>query len=57
MNIEKIDKLVENNYLIKNKHPNFPIYSYCYSQKCAIEEYWNDITLNCRGTSLDNNGD
>ena len=56
MNIEKIDKLVEDNYLIKNKHPNFPIYSYCYSQKCEIEEYWNDITLNCRGTILDNDG-
>jgi putative RNA ligase len=57
MNFGKIKQLVEDGYIDKNKHPVFPIYSYCYSMKTEIDEKWNKETLNCRGTIIDENGE
>ena len=56
MDLFKLNQLIINNYINKVKCPNLDIYSYCYSQKCEIEENWNDITLACRGLVLDLEG-
>ena len=56
MDLFKLNQLINDNYINKVKHPALDIYSYCYSQKCEIEESWNDITLACRGLVLDKEG-
>lgn len=37
-------------------HPTLPLKIYNYSRECAWEKKWDNITLNMRGTILDNNG-
>lgn len=45
--------LLENKYINKAKHPNENIYLYNYTEKCKREEFWNEVTLWCRGLILD----
>lgn len=42
--------------LEKNDHPSLPLSIYNYSRECQYKESWDDITLNMRGTILDNEG-
>lgn len=48
-----LDYLTNYGYIIKAKHPLLDIYLYNYTDKCKTEEYWNEITLWCRGLILD----
>ncbi len=40
----------------KNVHPTLPIAIYNYSRECQFTEAWDEITLNMRGTVIDNEG-
>lgn len=42
--------------VVKQDHPTLPLSIYNYSRTCQYESNWDDITLNMRGTILDNEG-
>ena len=50
---EELEKLYQDGYLAKQKHPELDIFILNYSQKCQFEQLWNPITLLCRGLVLD----
>jgi RNA ligase len=57
----KYDLSILNDYIdrglvIKQDHPNLPLSIYNYSRECQYSGKWDDITLNCRGLVLDNDG-
>lgn len=54
--INKVKELIDNGYLISQKHPTEDLTIYNYSQKTQYEGYWNEITLACRGLILDSQG-
>jgi RNA ligase len=54
--IDLIQKYVDDGLLEKNDHPLFPIAIYNYSRECQFSENWDHITLNMRGTVLDQSG-
>ncbi len=56
LDIKIINEYVEKGLLLKQKHPEFPIYIYNYSRKVQYEKLWDDITLMARGLILDDNG-
>jgi RNA ligase len=53
LNKENILKLIDEGYLIVNKHPDKELYIYNYSKTTQFERYWNELTLMCRGLVLD----
>jgi len=57
----KYDLSILNDYIdrglvIKQDHPSLPLSIYNYSRECQYSGQWDDITLNCRGLVLDNEG-
>ena len=42
--------------VVKQDHPTLPLSIYNYSRTCQYDSAWDDITLNMRGTILDNEG-
>jgi len=59
MNEFELDKLkiyIDNGYINQIKHPVYDISLYKYTRKTVFERYWDDYTLNLRGTVLDSNG-
>lgn len=48
-----IDKLIEDEYVMVNRHPYFPLRILNYSRKTQFEKYWNEMTLLCRGLIID----
>ena len=57
----KFDLNILNDYLekglvVKNDHPTLPISIYNYSRTCQYENNWDEITKQCRGLILDNEG-
>lgn len=48
-----LEHLLSFGYISKSKHPTAELYIYNYTQKCKREEYWNEVTLWCRGIILD----
>ena len=53
LNREEILKLVEDGYLLMNKHPEKELWILNYSKTTAFEKYWTDLTLMCRGVVVD----
>ena len=51
--IQELEKLYQDGYLAKQKHPTLDIFILNYSQKCQFEQLWNPITKLCRGLVLD----
>lgn len=47
---------VENGYVSKQVHPHLPLTVFDYTPKTQFEQYWNDVTLHCRGLVVDNDG-
>lgn len=56
LDIEKINSLIDEGYIIKNSHPDGELFIYNYSQKAQWEKYWTDETLQCRGLIADKDG-
>ena len=51
-----LNNYIERGYIVKQDHPNLPLSIYNYSRTCQYEGRWDNITLNCRGLILDNEG-
>jgi len=56
INLEKINELVEQGYIDRQQHPQFPLYIYNYSRKCQYEAFWTEETMMCRGLITDFEG-
>lgn len=55
MNTVLLKEMMSKNYIRVNKHPNYDLYIYNYTQSAQFERIWNEVTLNCRGLILDEN--
>lgn len=55
-NIETINEYVAKGLLDKCEHKELPIAIYKYSRNCQFEWIWDNVTMNMRGTVLDENG-
>ena len=53
MDFKEVAKLIKNGYIRKQKHPEFPLYIYNYTQKCQFERMWTPETMSCRGLIVD----
>jgi len=49
----ELDKLVEQKYLRKVFNEDKTLVLYNYTDKCTYDRYWNELTLNARGTVYD----
>ena len=54
--LDRINKYIADGLVVKQEHPSLPISIYNYSRTCQYESKWDDITINCRGLVLDNEG-
>jgi RNA ligase len=52
-NKELLIEMINEGFVMKNKHPNHDLYIYNYTQKTQFERVWNEVTLACRGLILD----
>ena len=53
MNIELLEKMVEEKFVSVQKHPEADLYIYNYTQKAQYSREWNEVTLQCRGLIMD----
>jgi RNA ligase len=51
-----LNDYIERGLIIKQVHPTLPLSIYNYSRTCQYDKLWDEITLNCRGLVLDNEG-
>jgi RNA ligase len=56
INIGEIERRVEQGLINKQKHPEFPLWIYNYSQRCQFDRAWDEYTTMCRGLILDEQG-
>ena len=54
--LDILNDYIERGLVIKQVHPTLPLSIYNYSRTCQYGRMWDDITLNCRGLILDNEG-
>jgi RNA ligase len=47
---------IERGLVIKQVHPTLPLSIYNYSRSCQYDKLWDEVTLDCRGLVLDNEG-
>jgi RNA ligase len=55
-NLDVLNKYAEDGLLIKKTHPTLPLTIWNYSRACQYGGLWDDITINFRGTILDDSG-
>ncbi|WP_409416005.1 T4 RnlA family RNA ligase [Flavobacterium sp. PS2] len=55
MNTVLLKEMISKKYIRVNKHPDYDLYIYNYTQSAQFERIWNEITLSCRGLILDEN--
>jgi RNA ligase len=53
INWNKLQELIEKQYIAVQKHPSSGLYIYNYTQKAQYEEYWPSEVLMCRGLIVD----
>lgn len=51
-----LNEYINNGLIQCQSHPNLPLKIYNYTRECQYLKKWDDITLNMRGTILDNDG-
>ena len=56
MMLEKLNRYYEDGLLYKQVHPSLPLIIWNYSQTTQFENYWDEITLMCRGLVTDDKG-
>ncbi len=56
IDITEIERLIEEGFIRRNKHPSFDLYIYNYTAKTQYENYWNTETLQCRGLIANGKG-
>lgn len=54
--LEILNKYISEGWVVKNDHPTLPLSIYNYSRSTQYEGKWNDITKQCRGLILDQEG-
>lgn len=54
--IKILEKYLSERKITRRKHPYLPIYVYKYSQETTFSREWDEITLQMRGTVLDEDG-
>lgn len=54
--LDILEDYIGKGLVVKQTHPTLPLSIYNYSRTCQFGRYWDDITLNCRGLILDNEG-
>jgi RNA ligase len=55
INIDNLNKMIDEGFITKRKHPTENLYIYNYSQKAQFDHVWNNETLQCRGLIMDEN--
>jgi len=55
-NLEVLEEYIDKGLVVKQNHPTLPLSIYNYSRTTQYDGMWDDITLNCRGLVLDNEG-
>lgn len=53
IDINLIEKMIEEGYISKKKHPEKNLFIYNYTNKCTFDKKWNEATEICRGLILD----
>lgn len=53
MNFKNIEKLIEEKYIRKQTHLEFPLVIYNYTEKAQYDKMWNEETMSCRGLICD----
>lgn len=56
MNIELLNKMVEEKLVVRQKHPSLDLYIYNYTQIVQYNRLWNETTLQTRGLIMDGQG-
>jgi RNA ligase len=51
-----LNDYIERGLIIKQVHPTLPLSIYNYSRSCQYDKLWDEVTLDCRGLVLDNDG-
>jgi len=51
--IDKVEKYIEEGYVSKRKHPEYPIYVLNYTAATQFEWKWDEVTSLCRGLVVD----
>ena len=52
-----LNEMIEQKYIVSQRHPNAGLSIYNYSAKAQYDRVWNDATLSCRGLILNDEGD
>ena len=55
-NLEVLEEYMDKGLVVKQNHPTLPLSIYNYSRTTQYDGMWDDITLNCRGLVLNNEG-
>lgn len=55
LDFNKIEELIAQKYISRQKHPDAELYILNYSQKCQYDRLWTTETLQCRGLIVDGN--
>lgn len=53
---EILQKYIDEGWVISQRHPSLPLTIYNYSQACQFDKKWDEVTLQCRGLVLDDEG-
>jgi RNA ligase len=56
INLDTLVKYKDDGWLLSQNHPTLPLIIWNYSQTTQYENYWDEITLSCRGLVTDNEG-
>ena len=56
INLDKLNKLKEDGWLMSQVHPTLPLTIWNYTNKTQWEGYWTEITLMCRALITDSDG-
>lgn len=56
VNLKELNQYIEEGWIEYQDHPSLPLRIYNYSRNCQFEDYWDNLTLMCRGLVLDHDG-
>lgn len=49
---QELENMIKQKYVSVQKHPEYDLFIYNYSQNAQFENLWNSVTINCRGLIL-----
>lgn len=55
MNINLLNQLIADRYIVVQNHPTADLFIYNYSEKAQYDNVWNEWTMRCRGLMMDGN--